>query len=51
MIRVFYFVEDCAKLFVEGGMKDFEAEIRKHIGKEAYETKTESGNPIIKYME
>lgn len=31
MIRVFCFVEDCAKLLGEGGMKDFETEIRKHI--------------------
>ncbi len=31
MIKVFCFVEDCAKLFVEGGMNDFETEIRKHI--------------------
>jgi len=31
MIRVFCFVEDCTKSLVEGGMKDFDAEIRKHM--------------------
>ena len=50
-IRVFYFVENCETLNVEKGIKDFEAEIRKHIDREAYETRTASGNPIIKYAE
>jgi hypothetical protein len=51
MIRVFYFVEDCAKLLVEGGMEDFEGEIKKRRGNEGSETRTAAGSPIIKYTE
>lgn len=34
-IKIFYFVKNCAPHNVEEGIKDFEAEIRKHIGVES----------------